>query len=190
MNVSSMVRVRTAYAPPIVRPRVTPRVGLVDETVDSLTSAFSDSDDLASTDVLDEWSRGIEMEDPASDDPSVIEEQAKKPAATKTPPTSAGVTAAKQIQSALVFLGYDVGPTGVDGKIGPRTKAAILKFKKDQGISPADGTVTPAFRKALDAAVTKKKIPPPGASAAGAGNLLIAVLAAAAAVAAYYFLKR
>jgi len=42
----------------------------------------------------------------------------------------------KQIQRALKNAGYYEGP--IDGKIGPKTKAAIIKFQKANGLK-ADG---------------------------------------------------
>ncbi len=44
----------------------------------------------------------------------------------------------KQIQRALKNAGYYDGP--IDGKIGPKTKAAIIKFQKANGLK-ADGIV-------------------------------------------------
>jgi peptidoglycan hydrolase-like protein with peptidoglycan-binding domain len=43
------------------------------------------------------------------------------------------------MQADLKRLGYDIGQTGVDGKYGPRTKAAVNAFKKDYKIS-GDGS--------------------------------------------------
>lgn len=40
----------------------------------------------------------------------------------------------KQMQSSLEELGYSVGRTGVDGKYGPYTAAAVSAFKKDYNI--------------------------------------------------------
>ena len=42
----------------------------------------------------------------------------------------------KQMQTNLDKIGYTVGSTGVDGKYGPRTTAAVRAFKKDY---PVDG---------------------------------------------------
>lgn len=39
-----------------------------------------------------------------------------------------------QIQRALIAKGYDVGPSGVDNIIGADTKAALLKYQKDNGL--------------------------------------------------------
>jgi len=44
----------------------------------------------------------------------------------------------KQIQRALKSAGFYQGPT--DGKIGPKTKEAIIKFQKSKGLK-ADGIV-------------------------------------------------
>jgi peptidoglycan hydrolase-like protein with peptidoglycan-binding domain len=38
------------------------------------------------------------------------------------------------IQQALVDAGYDVGPTGVDGKFGSNTRAAVIKYQRANGI--------------------------------------------------------
>lgn len=42
----------------------------------------------------------------------------------------------KKMQQYLLNRGYDLGPAGADGVLGPRTKAAILKFQKTVGIEP------------------------------------------------------
>jgi peptidoglycan hydrolase-like protein with peptidoglycan-binding domain len=40
----------------------------------------------------------------------------------------------RTIQNALIKLGYDVGPTGADGKYGANTMAAVKKYQRDNGI--------------------------------------------------------
>ena len=40
----------------------------------------------------------------------------------------------RTIQNALIKLGYNVGPTGADGKYGPNTMAAVKKYQRDNGI--------------------------------------------------------
>lgn len=45
------------------------------------------------------------------------------------------IPAVKIMQRRLAKLGYSVGSTGVDGKYGPRTAAAVRAFKKDNNIS-------------------------------------------------------
>jgi peptidoglycan hydrolase-like protein with peptidoglycan-binding domain len=37
-------------------------------------------------------------------------------------------------QQALIDAGYDVGPTGADGKFGRNTRAAVIKYQRDNGI--------------------------------------------------------
>jgi peptidoglycan hydrolase-like protein with peptidoglycan-binding domain len=46
------------------------------------------------------------------------------------------------IQQALVDAGYDIGPTGVDGKFGSNTRAAVIKYQKNNGIKQT-GNVGP-----------------------------------------------
>jgi hypothetical protein len=46
------------------------------------------------------------------------------------------------IQQALVDAGYDVGPTGVDGKFGSNTRAAVIKYQRANGIKQT-GNVGP-----------------------------------------------
>lgn len=43
----------------------------------------------------------------------------------------------KQLQSALIALGYDLGPTGADGGYGTYTKKALLSFEQSSGV-PAE----------------------------------------------------
>ena len=40
----------------------------------------------------------------------------------------------RTIQNALIKLGYNVGPTGADGKYGANTMAAVKKYQRDNGI--------------------------------------------------------
>ncbi len=61
----------------------------------------------------------------------------------------------KKVQTVLKRKGYDVGPTGVDGKYGPRTEAAVRKFQTDNNLQ-VDGTVGPKTRNALG--ITSVKI--------------------------------
>lgn len=44
----------------------------------------------------------------------------------------------KQLQGALISLGYDLGPSGADGKYGGATKAALFKFEQENGVPPAN----------------------------------------------------
>jgi peptidoglycan hydrolase-like protein with peptidoglycan-binding domain len=40
----------------------------------------------------------------------------------------------RAIQNALIKLGYNVGPTGADGKYGANTMSAVKKYQRDNGI--------------------------------------------------------
>lgn len=44
----------------------------------------------------------------------------------------------KQMQTALIDLGYDLGPAGADNKYGGATKAALFKFEQENGVPPAN----------------------------------------------------
>ena len=44
-------------------------------------------------------------------------------------------------QRILQRLGYDIGPTGVDGKYGKRTEEAIKNFQREHGLEQVDGKV-------------------------------------------------
>lgn len=48
----------------------------------------------------------------------------------------------EEVQVALDYLGYDLGPAGVDGKFGNKTSAALKKFETDNGLEP-DGIIDP-----------------------------------------------
>lgn len=56
------------------------------------------------------------------------------------------------LQKALITLGYDLGPKGADGSIGPKTQQAIIAFQGSHNLYP-DGVVGPktvlALREAL-----------------------------------------
>jgi peptidoglycan hydrolase-like protein with peptidoglycan-binding domain len=58
--------------------------------------------------------------------------------AAKTYTDQAAQLSPKQIQRALKSAGFYQGP--IDGKIGPKTKEAIIKFQKAKGLK-ADGIV-------------------------------------------------
>lgn len=42
----------------------------------------------------------------------------------------------RQVQTALIRHGFDVGPTGADGIFGDKTNAAIMAFKRSIGYAP------------------------------------------------------
>ena len=66
----------------------------------------------------------------------------------------------RQLQLALMGLGYDVGKnTQADGKFGPATAAAVKKFQGDEGL-PVTGIWTPDDQNALDNALADENGPP------------------------------
>jgi hypothetical protein len=48
----------------------------------------------------------------------------------------------RMVQQALVNAGYNIGPTGVDGKFGKNTRAAVIQYQKKNGIKQT-GNVGP-----------------------------------------------
>jgi peptidoglycan hydrolase-like protein with peptidoglycan-binding domain len=59
------------------------------------------------------------------------------------------------VQKALQALGYDVGPTGVDGVRGPYTSDAVKKFQQDNDLG-VDGDPGPETVAALNSVLTSK----------------------------------
>ena len=53
------------------------------------------------------------------------------------------------VQSVLAELGYDLGPSGIDGDFGKRTEDAVIAFQKSHGLNP-DGVVGPLTYEALE----------------------------------------
>jgi hypothetical protein len=64
----------------------------------------------------------------------------------------------KEIQRVLVALGYDLGPRGVDGIIGPKTRRAIQEFQRSVGLED-DGIVGPKTARALADAEERRARP-------------------------------
>lgn len=60
----------------------------------------------------------------------------------------------KQLQTALIRLGYDCGRWGADGDFGDATELALKAFQRDSGLD-ADGICGPKTRAALDKALAK-----------------------------------
>jgi hypothetical protein len=57
-------------------------------------------------------------------------------------------TSAVEVQELLIRLGFDLGPRGADGRVGPKTRDALMTFQRLRGLE-ADGIVGPRTRKAL-----------------------------------------
>lgn len=142
--------------------RARARVGdITSDAVDAATPDFST--DLASS-ALDGWTAdSVDATDASSTDDVALEEDAAKraPAPAKSPPSSTSVAVLKAIQTSLMKLGYDLGAAyGADGKMGPYTRAAITKFKREHGVVPVNGQVTAAFRTALSNAANAQTAAP------------------------------
>jgi peptidoglycan hydrolase-like protein with peptidoglycan-binding domain len=76
------------------------------------------------------------------------------------PPSGPYRPTATEIQTALKNAGYYAG--SIDGKIGPKTKAAIEEFQKASGLT-ADGKVGPKTWQALGAYLTRASSEAPAA---------------------------
>ena len=66
---------------------------------------------------------------------------------TPSSPPDVSVALLRDVQSALADRGFDPGP--VDGAMGPRTRAAIAAFRRDQGL-PENGALDAALLRRLD----------------------------------------
>lgn len=77
----------------------------------------------------------------AADNQAASPAPAPAPAPAKQPATASGEPDAKALQQALIDAGFDVGKHGVDGKIGPDTKAAIKAAEMTLGRTPT-GQIT------------------------------------------------
>jgi peptidoglycan hydrolase-like protein with peptidoglycan-binding domain len=63
------------------------------------------------------------------------------------------------IQQELINQGYDLGPAGADGDIGPKSRAAIKQFEIDNELPYPDGIPDAAFMKKLAGNSVKKEEP-------------------------------
>ncbi|MGO2302497.1 lytic murein transglycosylase [Psychrobacter sp. AOP7-D1-15] len=77
------------------------------------------------------------------------EDSSKTDFATAWPTDDPGISRqqAKDIQQALLNVGYDIG--GVDGIIGDNTRTAIQQYQSSKGIFPADGRAGQKFYRAI-----------------------------------------
>lgn len=73
----------------------------------------------------------------------------------------------RAMQRKLQDLGYSVGSTGVDGKYGPRTTAAVRAFKRDNNIQGDGLSMTEQDLEALSTAEPVENPTPTGRSAPG-----------------------
>ncbi|MFB8025625.1 peptidoglycan-binding protein [Streptomyces sp. NPDC056465] len=60
---------------------------------------------------------------------------------TRADPGNSGAKV-QELQALLIFKGFSVGSTGVDGQFGAATESAVRRFQTSRGIS-ADGIVGP-----------------------------------------------
>jgi hypothetical protein len=95
-----------------------------------------------------EW--GLDLPDFASE-LRAFEEQIPELAMFPTP---------AHIQQALIEQGYDLGPAGADGDIGPKSRAAIKQFETEQELEYPDGIPDAAFMQRLAEVSTKHQEAP------------------------------
>ena len=56
----------------------------------------------------------------------------------------------KEVQEALILLGYDLGPAGADGVYGDKTRSAVWTFEQLHEVKHPDGMMDPATAKLLE----------------------------------------
>jgi len=83
--------------------------------------------------------------------------------------------AVKALQTSLQSAGYTVGTTGIDGKYGPRTTAAVRAFKKDYRLDGAGLSIDAAgldtLSKVVDGSIPKVEKPTTTGASAPGGEL-------------------
>lgn len=83
--------------------------------------------------------------------------------------------AVKALQTALQSAGYSVGSTGIDGKYGPRTTAAVRAFKNDYSVDgnglSIDATGLDKLSKVVDGSIPRVETPAPTGASAPGGEL-------------------
>ena len=105
---------------------------------------FDDGEFMASMpkEVQDKASKVFTLQKQASTAPAGDKAADAKPAAAGADPK------VKAVQEKLVALGFQVGKTGADGKMGPATIGAIKAFEKFAGKTPT-GKITPELEQLL-----------------------------------------
>lgn len=78
----------------------------------------------------------------------------------------------RELQTFLASEGYSIG--SLDGIFGPKTKAAVRAFQKDQGIV-VDGVVGPATQGKIDTFGEVTPTPAPAPAAGGGGTVLATI---------------
>lgn len=67
----------------------------------------------------------------------------------------------KQVQEALIGLGFDLGPWGADGVYGPKTRQAVLTFEQLHEVPNPDGMMDPLTGQFLLQEVTARGLDTP-----------------------------
>jgi len=71
-----------------------------------------------------------------------------EPVQVQVLPTLANFSTLLEYQQELIAEGYDLGSSGADGVMGPKTRAAIILFQQRHGLEQ-DGVVGPKTRQAF-----------------------------------------
>ena len=116
--------------------------------------------------------RGIVQASTETASPNASTEVVAQELAAGPPYPAEDSEAVKALQTALESAGYSVGSTGIDGKYGPRTTAAVRAFKNDYSVDGAGLSIDAAgletLSKVVDGSIPKVETPTTtGASAPG-----------------------